>query len=345
MRRRLTARIVIPLLVVGLLAVVAAIGALTMPDASPVASLDRLSGAGGGVSESAEQGTLAAGVAEGGEAAKGDFAAAVPPGGSSPAHYLIRNGDLALLIERGTLLATVDRIGAMVAGMGGYVVSSSMGSGNADGFSPVEPQAVDAQGLSAKEATSSSAVTPTEAWLTLRVPQARFEGAVKRFAKIGEVQRVTTSSEDVTAQYVDLNAQLRHYRAVERRLLHFLAATTTIREMLAVQDRVDSVQLTIEQLEAQLKSLREVTTYGTLSISLTERGTPQAGQIDPSDTFGGVLRNSLTLLARGARVLALALTAALPFVVALGGLGLVAWYLVRWFLRRRRRPQTPSVPA
>jgi len=42
---------------------------------------------------------------------------------------------------------------------------------------------------------------------------------------------------------------------------------------------------------------------------------------------------------------ALAITAALPFIVVLGGIGLAAWHVTRRLLRRRRHAQTPSVTA
>lgn len=341
MRRRLTLKIVVPVLAAVVLAVVGTVAVLTKPDSSPVVTAGRESGVDGSVAGSAAQ-TAPAGAATGGKGVTPDnLTAAVPPGGLPPAHYLIRNGDLVLLLDHGSLLATVDRIGELVARMGGYVMSSSVGGGGNDDF--VEPRPADGSEPSATEAVSSLTAQPTEARLTLRVPQARFEEAVERLTKLAEVRRITTSSEDVTTQYVDLQARLRHHRAVERRLLRFLAATTTIRETLAVQDRLDAVQLTIEQLEAQLKSLREVTTYGTLTVTLTEKDAPQAGQIDSSDTFVGVLRTSLRALAHGARIVALAITAALPFIVVLGGIGLAAWHVTRRLLRRRRHAQTPSV--
>ena len=159
------------------------------------------------------------------------------------------------------------------------------------------------------------------------------------------MQSVSTSSDDVTSQYVDLQARLRHYRAVERRLVRFLAATDNVNQMLAVQDRIDNVQLTIEQLSAQLKSLRETTTYGTLSIFLREKGVPQAGAIDPSDTFTGTLLHSIKALGYGARVTGLVLTALLPFVVVFGGIGLLVWYVVHRVRRGRRQPAQPSLPA
>jgi hypothetical protein len=132
---------------------------------------------------------------------------------------------------------------------------------------------------------------------------------------------------------------------VERRLVGFLAATDSVNQMLAVQDRIDNVQLTIEQLSAQLTSLRETTTYGTLSVFLREKGTSQAAASDPSDTFTGTLLHSIKVLGRGARVTGLVITALLPFVVVFGGIGVVAWYVARRVRRVRRQPAQPSLPA
>jgi hypothetical protein len=211
---------------------------------------------------------------------------------------------------------------------------------------PVEPLPLDAETVpSANDKPATTIGTNPYATLTVRVPERSFDAAVKRFASLGEVQSVSTSSEDVTSQYVDLQARLRHYRAVERRLIDFLAATDNVNQMLAVQDRIDNVQLTIEQLSAQLKSLRETTTYGTLSIYLRERGVPQAGAIDPSDTFTGTLLHSIEVLGHGARVTGLVLTALLPFVVVFGAIGLAVWYALRRVRRGRRQPSLPSLPA
>jgi Flp pilus assembly protein TadB len=114
--------------------------------------------------------------------------------------------------------------------------------------------------------------------------------------------------------------------------------------MLAVEDRLDATQLSIEQTEAQLKSLKETTVFSTLTVNLAEKGSSQASRIDPSDSFSGVLWDSLTLLGRGARIATLALTAALPFIVVLGTVALIVWYGWRR-LRGRRNAENPSIPA
>ena len=219
---------------------------------------------------------------------------------------------MALLVGRGTLLSTVDRIKSMTTAMNGYVMSSAIGSQASDG--PIEPMPMDTPVSSdggGVKGSASAALTDPYASLVVRVPEQYFETAIKRFSKLGEVQSASTSSEDVTSQYVDLRARLHHYRAVERRLIGFLSETTNVNQMLAVQNRIDDVQLTIEELTAQLKSLRETTTYGTLSVYVSEKDrTPAA--IHASNTFGGTFWNSIELLGHGARVTALVLDSAAP---------------------------------
>ena len=111
-----------------------------------------------------------------------------------------------------------------------------------------------------------------------------------------------------------------------------------------MQDRIDQVQLTIEELSAQLKSLRQTTTYATLSVFVSEKDTTPAA-IHASDTFGGTFWNSIDLLGHGARVTALVLTALLPFIVVFGAIGVVAVIVVRRLRRGRRQAAQPSLPA
>ena len=279
MSRRVKIMIAVPVAVVAIVALFAAVGLVARdgasdPDAS-LASIDRTAGAYDGTEPvmGSDAGTAGKSLSGGG-ADEQAVSAAVPPASAPSAHHLLRTGDLSLLAARGTLLSTVDRVKSMTLAMDGYVMSSAIGSRPTDVGTPIEPMPLDdaVSSMDGGERAASSALEDPYASLVVRVPEQLFDTALKRFSKLGEVQSASTSSEDVTAQYVDLRARLRHYRAVERRLLGFLSETTNVNQMLAVQDRIDQVQLTIEELSAQLKSLREVTTYGTLSVFISERG-------------------------------------------------------------------------
>lgn len=282
-----------------------------------------------------------AGDGAAGGAAPADVALAVPPASAYSAHHLIRTGDLSLLVAEGTLLSTVDRVTSLTTAAGGYVLSSAIGSDYGTPVPMLEGDAEPADGASA--VTTAPDGSAPYATLTVRVPERVFDATLKRFAQLGKVERVSTSSEDVTSQFVDLQARLRHLRAVEARLVSFLDKAGTIDQTLAVQDRIDKVQLESEQLSAQMKSLREQTTYGTLSIFLHEKGTAPAVAASPG--FWDTLSGSLQLLGHGARVTGLVLTALLPFVLVFGGLALAVWYTVRRVRRARRRTAQPSLPA
>jgi hypothetical protein len=352
MTRRVKIVIAVPLAVLAVLALLVGVGALAgrgsessgatssgparAEAAIPAPATDQVMGSDAGTTGKSTSGGSLVGE---------EYAAAVPPASAPSSHYLVRTGDLSLLVSRGSLLATVERIKAMTAGMNGYVMSSAVGTQT--GGVP-EPMPLDAPVSSEGEPASGAATdvlagSEPYASLVVRVPEQLFDTAVKRFSRLGEVRSASTSSEDVTSQYVDLRARLRHFRAVERRLVGFLQETGTVSQMLAVQDRIDKVQLTIEELTAQLKSLRETTSYGTLSVFVTEKGRTTA--VVQGSTFGGTFWNSVELLGRGARVTGLVLTALAPFFVVFGAAGVLVWYVVRRVLRSRRHAAPPTLPA
>jgi hypothetical protein len=363
MTRRVKIAIAAPLAVVAALAVLAVLGLLAGRGAGSSSGAAAGASPGGAAHTPALSRPLAA-AADGaaGEAAMGggetQYAAAVPPASVPSAHFLVRTGDLSLLVARGTLLATVDRIQALTAAMDGYVMSSSLGT-QPDGTPQPVPLGAPVsssgeQGSASGEQGSGVAAEPGAvaapsdasnpyANLVLRVPEQSFDAAIRRFSKLGDVRSASTSSDDVTSQYVDLRARLRHYRAVERRLVGFLGQTKTVNQMLAVQDRIDQVQLQIEELSAQIKALSETTTYGTLSVFVSERDRP-ATALHSTNTFGGTLGNSIQLLARGLRFSGLVLTALLPFLAVSGAVAAAVWYVVRRVRRSRSRalPQAPG---
>lgn len=361
-RKRLA--IAVPLALVALLAMFALIGALA--GAPQGTSSDSAAGVPAREGLGASGADAKAGAAD--EAAASDgavYAAAVPPAAGPASHYLVRTGDLQLLVARHSLQDALRRIVNTTSGMGGYVLSSYVGTGTPpwmpyaeplydtplDGGVPAgaEEPAYEEDGVTS--ATPGLSRDDMDLWssdpdgipygqVTMRVPSGRFDAAIERFSALGRVEQVSTSSTDVSDQMVDLKARLRHARSVERRLLGFLDQAKTVQAALAVQDRLDQNQLMIEQLEGQISMLSETTSYGTITVSLRERGVPQPGAIDQSDTFGGAFVHSLELIADGARVSAVALGALLPFAALFGALAGAVWYVRRWVLRRRPpRPQ------
>ncbi len=248
---------------------------------------------------------------------------------------LVRTADLGLIIGGHDVTGAVDRVTTITETLGGYVLFSYTGSPDDSVIAYPEGDDVmreDDPGIATRADIGTASVT-------VRVPERFFETALRRFAKLGEVDYRQTSTEDVSDQMVDLEARLRHARAVETRLLRFLTASETIREMLAVQDRLDQVQLEIEQLTAQIAALHEVVSYSTISVTMRAEGDPRP----VIGAGGGVWDNFVDawrLVGRSARVLLMALAAALPFVIVLGTVGGALWYGGHRLARRRSRGTT-----
>lgn len=316
--------------------------ASTLPAAGDEAWSDRTP-----VGEADKSGAEQADGAQG--SALGDINAALPPLSTS-GHYLVRSGQLTIVVGRGTLHETVGRITLLTRGYDGYVLASMVGTWSDDGDvtpypAPLQGQGEDAVVSSPDARVAAPAGGQPYGYVTVRIPADRFDDALARFQKLGAVRELTTNTDDVTSQLVDLRARLRHYRAVEERLLSFLDKANTVAAALAVQDRIDQTQLMVEQIEAQIKQLDETVAYSTLSVSLSEKGAASTA-IDGSDGFWGAITHSLRLVGDGFRWIGVALGAALPFLAVFGCAGAVVFFLVRRFSRRRRhdRPSAPPSP-
>jgi hypothetical protein len=84
--------------------------------------------------------------------------------------------------------------------------------------------------------------------ITLRVPTAKTDDAIAALRKLGHVDAVSTSSQDVTGQVVDVGARLKALDGSRDRYLTLEGQAATIAETLQVQQRIDDVQIQIEQL-------------------------------------------------------------------------------------------------
>ena len=149
------------------------------------------------------------------------------------------------------------------------------------------------------------------------------------------MQGVQTSADDVTGQYVDLSARLAQARSVDRRLLGFLSQARSVTEALAVQARIDATEIKVEELTGQLKALREQVTYGTLTVSITQRAAHHATA--HRGGFLGALSTSWRHLVGGFEAIVVGLGAIIPFAVLLAALLAVAWYGTRAAGRLRQR--------
>lgn len=108
--------------------------------------------------------------------------------------------------------------------------------------------------------------------LVIRVPAGDFGEAMSALEKLGKVAAETVRGEDVSQEFVDLEARLRNATAQETVLFRLYDRSNTIADTIRVQRELEDVQLEIERLRGRLRFLSDQTDLSTISMTAYESG-------------------------------------------------------------------------
>lgn len=246
-------------------------------------------GAGGSVEPGAtrdESGAVAKGASE--VAAQGP----VSPLPNLPGQKVIKNASIRVQVGEDGFQEGFSQASAIADQFGGFVTNSST--------------------LERDGRIASGSVT-------MRVPSDKFQAALVELRKLGEVKGEESSGQDVTAEFVDLDARLRHLKSQEAFYLRLMDQAKTISDMIQIQQQLSQVQLQIEEIQGRLTFLKDQTSFSTITASIFEEGVSTA----PPKGLGKAWREALDgfksvvsgLIVAGGWVAPFALMAIVAFVV------------------------------
>ncbi|MCE9586638.1 DUF4349 domain-containing protein [Candidatus Uhrbacteria bacterium] len=175
------------------------------------------------------------------------------------------------------------------------------------------------------------------AYATLRIPTDKFRAVADSLKRLAStVFDESESGQDVTDQYVDLDARLKAAKAEEAQYMEILKNARSIEDTLNVAARLGEVRSRIEQMQGQMRGLEDRTSYATLTVTMTEEARVEAPTRvwKPLETF----KEAMRALVESLQGMVDALIAFAVFFVGLVlpvliVLGLAAWF-VRWLIRR-----------
>jgi hypothetical protein len=105
----------------------------------------------------------------------------------------------------------------------------------------------------------------------LRVPAPQMDAALSELKKLGRVENESQGGEEVTQQYVDLEARLKNAQHTEQRLTEILRSRTgKLQDVLKVELEIDRVRGEIEQMQAEKKELTRRVAFSTVSATIKE---------------------------------------------------------------------------
>jgi hypothetical protein len=142
----------------------------------------------------------------------------------------------------------------------------------------VEPALVKARELAEK--AGGYVQSQTKNVITIRVPADRFQAVLEQIEGLGSVTDKNVKAEDVTDQFVDLEARLKNARTVEGRLRELLARAKDVKEALEVERELKRLGEEIERIEGRLQYLRKMVALSTVTVALSTKATVPA-ELEP----------------------------------------------------------------
>jgi hypothetical protein len=134
----------------------------------------------------------------------------------------------------------------------------------------VEEMAVAAGGFVSNSNSYVTSEGQKKGSVTIRVPAEGFESILEEIKKLGEVKSTSSSGQDVTEEYIDLEARLSNYQKQEERFLVILENASTVEDVLKVEEQLGRVRGEIERIEGRLRYYDNYIDLSTITVSLEE---------------------------------------------------------------------------
>ena len=149
---------------------------------------------------------------------------------NSADRLMVYDASMTLLVP--DIGGTLDRLRAMASGMQGYMQDMS------------------------------------ERLITLRIPAAQFNEAIRQVEKLGEVTSLEIKGLDVTEEMMDLDVRLKNTEEVRARLVKLLDKGGKVEDLLSVEKELARVTESLELLKGKIQYLRNSVVYSTLRVHL-----------------------------------------------------------------------------
>lgn len=153
-------------------------------------------------------------------------------------------------IETTEFDSTIAALSELIAQYDGFVESSSISTGN---------YYQKARGTASRSAS-----------YLIRIPSKHFSTLMGSLSQLGNVPYSHTYTENISAQYYDVQARLTAYKTQETRLLEMMAIAETVEDIILLEDRLSELRYNIENLQSTINNWDRQVSYSSISLQVNE---------------------------------------------------------------------------
>jgi hypothetical protein len=107
--------------------------------------------------------------------------------------------------------------------------------------------------------------------LTLRVPAKSFRETLSGLESVGTVTYRNIEGEDVTEDFIDVEARLKNKLVLRDRLKQLLDKATEVKDILSIETELNRVQSDIDSMQGRIKSLKGQIEYATVTLDFERK--------------------------------------------------------------------------
>lgn len=172
------------------------------------------------------------------------------------------------------------------------------------------------------------------AQLVVRIPSAKLTSTLDTIKKLGTLEDISISSDDVTNQSQDLDARISALRTSVERLQTLMAGATSTQDLITIESALSERQGNLEAMEAQKRDLESQVDLSTVTVNLDSPATAKS-QL-PGNFLDGIVTgwNALIGFFAGLFVVVGVL---LPWLILAGAIAAGILVVLRWRRKRRKK--------
>ncbi|KQC03836.1 MAG: hypothetical protein APR55_06705 [Methanolinea sp. SDB] len=165
---------------------------------------------------------------------------------------------------------------------------------------------------------------------TIRVPASSFDPVIEEIKKIGTVKSQSLQADDVTEEYIDLQARRDALSGQLVQYQRIMEKAENVSEILEVQQAIERVQVELDRIDGRLKYLDNRVDYATITVSVHE---PEGVGTGGGFSITSVINDGIAGLLAVTAGIVIVVISLVPFIILAG----IAYLVYRVWKRRKAK--------